>query len=302
MVAGIIMTSHSAFAQFVENDLYVGFENAAGGGTADYIVNVGTVSNLVGKTSVITLSADFSESNFKSAGLTGTSASSIMGGVICATNSGSGSTADVFGTVLRTSNLGIPSLAGSTAPGPGSLSRSQDDAVESDLSTLIAPAAGTGLLDTSKSWESDVEPTFDNNSFYGAAGFNPDSPVTTGSVVYEDLWGTSSSSLTGTKPFVYEGYFTFNFTGATAVVTFTPSAAPDQLTAPTILSISKTNNTVTVVSTAVPTFHYQLQATASLQPTNWVNVGSAVLATTTLVTNTDTSATASIKYYQISAH
>jgi hypothetical protein len=300
MVAGAVMASHSAFAQvaFVKNDLYVGFENAAGGGTADYIVNVGTVSNLVGEASVINLSADFLESDFNSTALKGTSASGILGGVVGATDANN--PADVFATVLRTSNIGIPSVAGSTAP--GGLSRSQDDSVEADLSSLVTPAAGAGVLDTTKSWESAVEPTFTANSFYGASGINPDSSVTTGAVVYEDLWDSSSSSLSGTKPFTYEGYFTFNFTGASAVVTFTPSAAPDQLTAPKILSISKANNTVTVVSTAVPTFHYQLQSTASLQPTNWVNVGSAVLATTTLVTNTDTSATASIKYYQISAH
>jgi hypothetical protein len=299
MVAGAVMASHSAFAQvaFVKNDLYAGFENAAGSGTADYIVNLGPASSLVSQTAVVNLSGGFLESDFNSTALKGTIASDIMGGVVGATN---GNTGDVYATVLRTSNIGIPSLAGSTAP--TGISRSQDDAAEANLSSLVTPAAGAGLLDTTKSWESAVEPTFTADSFYGASGINPDSPVTTGSIVYEDLWFSTSSSLSGTKPFTYEGYFTFNFTGATAAVTFTPSAAPDQLSAPKILSISKANNTVTVVSTAVPTFHYQLQSTASLQPTNWVNVGSAVLATTTLVTNTDTSATASIKFYQISAH
>jgi hypothetical protein len=300
MVAGAVMASQSAFAQvtFVQNDLYVGFQNSAGGGSADYIVNVGTVSNLVGKTSVIDLSADFSLADFKSAGLEGSNPGSIMGGVVGANNGGSPS--DVYATVLRKSNIGIPSVAGSTAP--GAISKSQDDTAEADLSQLVSPAAGAGVLDTSRSWESDVEPTLSANSFYGAAGINPDSPVTTASVVYEDLWYSSSSSLSGTKPFNYEGYFKFDFTGSSAKVMFIPSAAPAQLVAPTILSISKVNNTVTVISTAVPTFHYQLQATASLTPTNWVNVGSAVVATSTLVTNTDSPETANVKFYQMSAH
>ncbi len=299
VIAGAVMASQSALAQvaFVKNDLYMGFQNSGGGGSADYIVNMGPAASIIGGSSVVNLSASFSESSFNSSALRGTDPTQIMGGAVGGTNS---NTAGVFVTVLRTSNVGTPSLAGSTAP--AGLTRSGDTIAVQDLTPMSSPAAGTGVLDTTKSWESQVEPTFNVNSFYGASGINPDSPVTTSSVVYEDLWATTNSSISGSKPFFYQGYFTLNFTGATAIVTFTPLAAPAQLTAPTILSVSKVNSTVTVVSTAVPTFHYQLQATASLQPTNWVNVGSSVVATSTLVTNTYSPESAQLKFYQISAH
>lgn len=301
VIAGAVMASQSALAQiaFVRNDLYMGFQNFGGGGSADYIVNMGPSASIVGGSSVVNLSSSFSESSFNSAALRGTDPTQIMGGVTGGTNVTSG-TAGVFVTVLRTSNVGTPSLAGSTAP--AGLTRSQDNQTVACLSQVACPAAGAGTLDTTKSWESFVEPTFTAASFYGNCGVNPDSTVTTSAVVYEDLWATTNSGITGAKPFLYQGYFTLNFTGATAVVTFTPLAAPAQLTAPTILSVSKVNSTVTVVSTAVPTFHYQLQASASLQPTNWVNVGSSVVATSTLVTNTYSPESAQLKFYQISAH
>ena len=301
IIVGIVAASQSVFAQvsFVKNDLYMGFQNSAGGGTADYIINLGPASSIVGGSSVVNLSADVSKANFTSAQLAGTTPSDVEGGVVGGSNGDSPS--DVFATVLRTSNIGTPSLAGSTAP--AGLSRGTDNSTYTAFSQIVAPAAGSGVLDTTKSWESFVEPTYSASSYYGNCGINPDSPVTTSSIVYEDLWQTTNSSITGIKPFVYQGYFTLNFTGGTASVTFTPLGAPNQLASkPQILSITKTGTTVTVVSTAVSTFHYQLQSTASLNPPAWVNVGSAVLASGTLVTNTDASATTSPKFYQVTGH
>ncbi len=50
------------------------------------------------------------------------------------------------------------------------------------------------MLDTSKSWENYVEPANANGTFYGDTGINPDSPVGTNTVLYEDLWYVSNSS------------------------------------------------------------------------------------------------------------
>jgi hypothetical protein len=299
VVAGAVTASQSALAQitFIKNDLYMGFQNSGGGGTADYIVNMGAAANIIGGSTVVNLSSSFSESSFTSAGLSGTDPTQIMGGVVGGTN---GTPADIFATVLRTSNVGTPSLAGSTAP--AGLTHSEDTISMQDLTQMICPTAGTGILDTTKSWESQVEPAFHAGTFSSDTGINPDSPVTTSSVVYEDLWETTNSNFTGSQPFFYQGYFTLNFTGATAVVTFTPKAAAAQLTAPKILSITKAGSTVTVVSTAVPTFHYQLQAATGLNPASWANAGVSVTATTTLVTNTDTAATANIEFYHVMAH
>ena len=102
------------------------------------------------------------------------------------------------------------------------------------------------------------------------------------------------------QPFTYVGYFTLDLTGANPSLTFTPTNAPAPLTNPVILSVSKVGGTVTVVSSnAAPTHLYQLQSTSGLNPVSWSNVGSSVSASGTMVTNTDTSATGSAKFYRI---
>jgi hypothetical protein len=236
LVGGAILASQSAFAQtFVQNDLYLGFQNLNGGGTADYIINLGAASSLVSQSSVVDLSGDMSLGLFNSASLQGTS-SQIFGGVVgAATSAFNGGTAVVYGTALRTGNFGDPALAGSLAPA-GLTKQSIDNSTESALSQVISPSAGTGLLDSSKSWEAYVEPTLSIGSFYGNAGFNPDSGVSTSSVLYEDLWQTSDSGDargSSGQPYTYIGYFMLDLTGSNPSLTFTPQAVPE----PTVLGL-----------------------------------------------------------------
>jgi hypothetical protein len=226
VMGGAILASQSAFGQITYNDLYFGFQNQAGGGTADYIINLGPAANIVGGTTVVNLSSDFSLSDFNA--VLGAS-SSMFGGVVGALQGNQ--TADVYLTQLRSGGAGTPSVAGSTAP--AGLTRSFDNGAAVALSTLFSPAAGTGGLDSNKTWESDVEPTLTANSFWGNTGVNPDSSASPSSVLYEDLWFTSNSSISGTKPFVYEGYFTLDLTGGNASLTFTPQAVPE----PTVLAL-----------------------------------------------------------------
>jgi hypothetical protein len=215
LVGGAILACQSAFGQDVANDLYFGFQNQAGGGSEDYIINLGAASSIVGQSTVVNLSSDFSLSDFNA--VLGSS-SSMFGGVIGAASATvNGGTGDVFATQLRGGGAGTPSVAGSTAP--GAVSRSTDNSAYSDLGTLYSPSAGTGGLDSNKSWEKLVEPTFTVNSFYGVTGVNPDSSVTASGMLYEDLWESSSSSLSGTEPFTYLGYFTLN--AASSSLTFT---------------------------------------------------------------------------------
>jgi hypothetical protein len=224
-LVGSALATQSGWAQLVPNDLYMGFQNQAGGGTADYIINLGSASaltGLIGTSTTVNLSGDFSLANFDSASLQGTSASGIMGGVVGASNGGSPS--DVFLTQLRAGGAGSAGVAGSSAP--TALSRSQDNTAYSVLTQIDAPAAGSGVLDSSKSWENFVEPTFTSGSFYGSTGSNPDSPASASTVLYEDLWETSSSSISGSKPFNYEGYFTLNLTGSSPSLTFTAAPEP----------------------------------------------------------------------------
>src|SRR5579859_2572387 len=296
LVSGALLASQSAFGQIVANDLYFGFQNQAGGGTQDYVINLGPAASLIGNSVVMDLSSDFSLSDFNA--VLGSS-SSMFGGVIgAASSSVNGGTGDVFVTQLRSGGAGTPSVAGSTVS--QQLSRSSDNTTYGQLGTLFSPAAGSGGLDTSKSWENLVDPANGNGTFQANTGLNPDSAVSLSSVLYEDLWETSSSTLTGTKPFTYLGYFTLDLTGASPKLTFTSTNVPASLTKPIIVSISKAGGTVTVVSSnSVPTHMYQLQSTSSLNPVSWSNVGSAQMAGTTMVTNTDTSATVSKQFYRV---
>jgi hypothetical protein len=230
LVGGAVLASQSAFGQVVANDLYFGFQNQAGGGSADYIINLGAASGIVGQSSVVNLSSDFSLSDFSS--VLGSS-SSMFGGVIgAASSSVNGGTGDVYLTQLRSGGAGTPSVAGSSVV--QQLSRTQDGTAFNQLGYLFSPAAGTGGLDNSKSWEAYVDPANGTGTFQSNTGLNPDSAVSPSSVLYEDLWGTSSSSLTGTQPFTYQGYFTLDVTGGSPSLTFTGvNAVPE----PTVLGL-----------------------------------------------------------------
>lgn len=213
LILGALAASQSARAQATANDLYLGFENSAGGGTADYIINLGSVSSLITSTSVVDLSSDFSLSDFNSAALQGNNSATIMGGVVGGSNGNTPS--DLF----------VTTLYGSAAP--TGLTRSQDNMAYSDITPIAAPAVGAGVLDATLSWQKDISPAFAAGTFYGDTGFNPDSSAGTGSVLYEALYGTSNSSgLGGAQPFSYEGYFTLDLTGSSPELTFTSALVP----------------------------------------------------------------------------
>lgn len=221
-LAGAVLAVQSAQAQnpgsFVPNDLYLGFQNSAGGGSADYIINLGPASAIIGGSSVVNLSSDFSLANFQSAGLSGSNAAPIMGGVVGGSNSGNPS--DVYLTQFRSGGAGYNGLAGSSISGKSGTVT--DGALFADMTQIDAPAAGTGVLDTSLSWEKYIEPANAAGTFSGDSGLNPDSVVGS-SVLYEDLWSSTSSG--GLQPFVYDGYFTLNVSG-TPSLTFTPVPEP----------------------------------------------------------------------------
>ncbi len=220
----------------------------------------------------------------------------MFGGVVGGTLSSI--TADIYLTQLRSGGAGIPSVPGSSIS--STISRGTINSAISDLLQVNMPAAGLGILDTTKSWEAYVEPSLANTAFYGASGFNPDSPAGLSPVLYEDLWYSVNGSLAGHSPFVYQGYFTLDLTGSNPVLTFTPANAPAQLSAPVIASVSKTGSTITVVTkNASPTHTYQLQYTTSLNPPSWSNVGSSQVASAATVTNTDTTATDQHRFYRV---
>ncbi len=304
---GAILASSPVFGavNIAPNVLYLGFQNSAA--ADDYIINLGAATNLVGGSTVITLSSDLTKSDITAVlGGAGTSYAGVVG-VNNANNVPTvANPADAYGTELRSSNIGNPALAGSSAP--TAISSSADIAAYSELGNLAAPAtAGTGTLDSGKTWTGDVPSSgVPSGTYNGSTGLNPNSAVTTSSVLYEDLWYTADpdSGRTDTsKPWTYQGYFTIDLTGSSPKLTFTPTNAPaTTVPKPVIVLVAKLAGTVTLISTnASPTHTYQLQYTASLSPIAWTSVGSAVTAGGTIVTNTDTTATPAQRFYQIQA-
>lgn len=294
---GSIIGSQSVFGQSViADDLYLGFQNQGGKGTSDYIINLGPTNAIVGGSTVVDLSSDFSLASFRAL-INTTNTPAINGGVVG--GNGAQNPSDFYVTQFRTGGAGIPSVSGSSAT-MANLTADvfEDTEAAGDVGEIDGPAAGSGTLDSSKSWETDIEPTFQSGTFYGDTGLNPDSAVSTNTVVYEDLWYTADSS-TIKKHFSYEGYFTISPTGA-KTLTFTPLNAPAPLTQPTIVFASLSGTTATItVNNALNTHSYQLQRTASLSPVSWSNVGSPVIASGSTVTLTDTGATGSQWFYQV---
>ena len=222
LFVGAIIATQSLQAQdppFVANDLYLGFENSGGGGSADYLVNLGSLSALDSFGPSANLNGYLSEADLTSASLMGTnSGATLMAGVVGGSSAQNPSS--LFVTELR-NGAGNAALPGSSSPGSAGVN--EDTIAASDLSELSTPAVGSGLLDSGRTWESQVEPTFAAGSLWGDTGINPDSLVGSG-VLYEDLWGTSSSG--GVKSFVYEGYFALDIAGVTPTLTFNPVPEP----------------------------------------------------------------------------
>jgi len=220
LLAGALLASQAAQAQFTANDVYLGFQNSTA--TSDYIVNLGSLSGLIDTGTPVNLSGDFSMSDFSS--VYGTSGTTLVAAVGADNNVN-----DAFGTVTRTSNIGVYTEPGSTAP--LGLNYGEDATVYTDIGGIKVPGtAGTGNMDSTKSWSSKVSPTQVSGDFYSGADFNPNSAITTSSVLYEDLYVTTDTSGGGrsdtAQPFAYEGYFTLDFTGSSPDVTFTPVPEP----------------------------------------------------------------------------
>lgn len=296
LIAGVIAACQSVFGQVVPNDLYMGFQNSAGGGTADYIINLGPVSGITNGSSVVNLSSDFSLANYTSAKLSGSS-NAIIGGVVGGQNNDYVSTADIFVTLNRSGGSGIiPSYPGSTENGTETLSA--DCEAFNDLGPLDAPASGTGVLDTNKTWEAYVDNSGvlgGSSSFYRQSGVDPDATV--GSVLYEDLWFTSTAYHV--NGFTYLGYFTLNTVNGN--LTFTPSSGPvPQLTVqPIITSATQSGTTANVTWASVPTRTYQLQYTTNILNPTWVNVGSPTMASGSSMSEPDTGASVPFRFYRV---
>ena len=221
LVGGALLACQSSFAgpTFKSDNLYFGFQNEANGNSANYIINLGAASTIVGGSSVVDLSSAFSLADFNS--VLGASTNTMYGGA--AGGNQNFLNPDLYVTQLRTSNFGTPGVAGSATP--TQINSTATQLGVGQFSAINASATDlTGVLDSTLSWQSSVEDqpgVFSQQSLWGQTGINPDSAVGANSVLTEDLYHSASGGA-----FAYLGYFTLNTSAGNPSLTFTPSAAP----------------------------------------------------------------------------
>jgi hypothetical protein len=217
------LVSQNTEAAYSPNDLILGFNMGGGAGPNDYIIDLGNANTSVGVGggTFVNLSPYFNPGTFNS--LYG----SLSGGVSMSVVGGNGATAgrDLYLSVLRTSNFGLPNVAGSAAP--ANLSSTPMGGGAGDIASMIN---GLGLSAGGSMTIAQGDPgSFFNNvlsttppSLLADTGRNPSGSMGSGSVIIEDLYrGTPGGA------FSYVGYIGLD-TGSGSLG-FTPVPEPSPL-------------------------------------------------------------------------
>jgi hypothetical protein len=220
LALGAALVSQAAQASFYANDLYLGF-NAANA-SSDYVIDLGQPSVLgLGTTTPVDLSGHLSLGTFNSVFTSG--ATGVDMGVIGGKNQFP-STYDLFATAPRAGGAGDVAYPGSNLSGYNHSADTLAFAESSISGNPAFPTAGNSAVDANKEWSANISPTFTANTFFGASGINPSSPIGSSDVLYEDLWVATPSS-----PYTYVGYFTLDLSGGNSSLTFSPVPEPTSL-------------------------------------------------------------------------
>jgi hypothetical protein len=232
IAAGAALVTQAAQAQFANGDLVLGFT----GGATDFVTDLGNFQSVVGVngTSVMNLSSLVNGSPAFSGtypgGVNGVSMG-VVGGQTTATAS------FIYVTALRLGGAGNNAIAGSATP-PSITTHSQgisglQQVVAMNNSIFTGNPTSAGLSTTvarggnanGYSWFNSVESASSlNGSYFQSTGYNADALATSG-IIYEDLYGTPTTTISGAYNFSYKGFFTFDTTGGSPSLTFTPVAA-----------------------------------------------------------------------------
>lgn len=210
-LAGMALVS-SAKAQYTinNNDLLLGFTASTGG--SDLVIDLGSASSIVGGSAPVDLSANVSLSQLN--GLFG-SLNNLETGVAGA------SLGKVYSTVFR-NGAGVASSANTSTPAPllgnssiGNQARLNINTAGGDITSgnqaIVPKGDGT-------EWSAQISATTGNSltvNFNNPDSITPANFVSSGGLLYEDLYLSTTASST------YLGYFTLN---SSAGLSFTPSA------------------------------------------------------------------------------
>lgn len=274
-MAAVLAASLTQVAQagFNTNDLYLGFTQDSA--QSDYDIDLGQPSVVgIGGSSVVDLSANFSQATFNSVftgGAVGVTAAVVAG------NNNPG-VFDVYATQVRVGGAGTPSVAGSSITATHSSSQISGGAgqVAAILSGTIngLPTAGNSVVDSTKSYTAVVDTTGMQNNFIGKTGVIPFGTFDSSKILYLDLYKATVSVA-----YTYLGYFTFDLSTGTPHLTFTPSGAAGTLPPPpTTLSITRsgTTNTISFGTTNGGNYQLSYSATLSAPRSTWTVLGSSI--------------------------
>ncbi len=204
----------SQAAQASQTPLELGFTKS---GSSDLIIDLGSVSSLIGQTSVVDLSGDFNATTFNNTfgSATGVSMAVVSGNPTFGQY-------DLYATQVRTGGAGNAAVAGSDLTSQGH-STSQISGGAATLTGNLAwpTTTGQGVVDSTLTYSTKVEAST-ASSMFGKTGVQAAGTIDNTGTIYEDLWFATPS-----QAYTYEGYFTFN--DNTGSLTFTSA---DVVTAP----------------------------------------------------------------------
>ena len=217
-VGSMMLLAQAAHAAFANGDLLLGY-TAAGALPNDYVIDLGAATTVVGVggTSPVDLSSHVSQFN------------TIFTGGLNGLQMGAAGGINALSSTLYVSELrngvGSPGTAGSSAP--ITIANTVSRTGLSDLGAMIqslgiSGGQGTSIAatDPNGSWNNKVAPAAVANSFNQDTGINPNSTATS-SVILEDLYKGINSG--GNLSWSYVGYLTFDDSGASPALGFTPS-------------------------------------------------------------------------------
>jgi hypothetical protein len=209
-----------AQAGITPNDLYLGFVDSSS--SSDYLINLGLNSSLIGGTSQINLSGDFSSSTYNSIFTSGTVEAGVVGFA-------SGfPTVTTYVTQPRVGTDG-PATADSTLNGTAVTKGTISTANGWISGNTTWPTADTSFVDGSKTFTSSVGLSSGTpNTYSSQSGTVPFTTADGNGNFTLDLYTASAGNSAGS--YVYEGFLTIN--QAADTMTFDPAteATPEPTT------------------------------------------------------------------------
>jgi len=215
VVAGLALVTQ--VAQAANNDLLLGFNGNSS--SSDYVINLGnaTTSVGVGGTTVVDLSSDFNLSTFNS------TFTSVNGTVMGAGGGTSALNPFLFLTQNRgsagTASTALSLMPANQTTGNVSAEAGYFNGVIGAFASLTSAGGSATIANNDVNSFTSKITSGAPGSLLGDKNLTPSSAIGSG-VIYEDLW--ENLKVGGVSTWTYTGYLSFDTTGSSPSLTFTP--------------------------------------------------------------------------------